>query len=54
MKKKKEKAIFGKGEMSLIAFLPVIQCVADESLVVYVVTVWNEMTSEVGEGLEWG
>lgn len=38
--------------MSLLAFLPVIQCVADKKLMVYVVTVGNEMTSEVGEGLE--
>lgn len=38
--------------MSLLAFVSVIQCVADKRLMVYVGTVGNEMTSEVGEGLE--
>lgn len=54
MKNKKEKAIFGKGKMPLLAFLPVIQCVADKRLMVYVVTVRNEMAYEAGERLEWG
>lgn len=36
----------------MLAFLSVIQCVADKRLMVYVVTVGNETISEVGEGLE--